>query len=142
MEELSCTLPDRFWYPLGLWLGLEERVLRDQLYCLRWELEGILQPQFYGSDSKKSVLDTFQDCLIRQTALPKLITESLYQQIIKDSYMTMKKANEVVEQIEDSNKESVRSCLHGMLIKREETITMALVKIGLEDTAEELKGQQ
>ena len=142
MEELSCTLPDRFWYPLGLWLGLEERVLRDQLYGLIQELEGILQPQFYGSDLKKSVLDTFQDCLIRQTELPELIPESLYQQIIKDGYMTMKNGNEVVEEIEDSNKESVRSCLQDMLLKREKIITSALVKIGLKDKAEELKGQQ
>ena len=123
MEELS-TIPDRFWHPLGLWLGLEREIFRSQ---------------FKGA---RQVLETFQHNLIKSTKLSVLVPEILYQQIIEDEYMTIKKADEIVEQIDDSNKETVRRCLHDMLLQREEKITSALVKTGLKETAEELKGQQ
>ena len=127
VEELF-TIPARCLYPLVLWLGPEgSRILNYQRY------------PSYGWISL--VLETFQCHLIRQSKVSTLIPETLHQQKIEHEYMTMEKANEIVEQIEDSNKESVRSCLNDMLLRREEKITMALVKIGLRNTAEELKGQ-
>ena len=123
------SIPARCVYPLVLWLEPEgNRILYYQRH-----------PSY---DWISLVLETFQCHLIEQSEVSALIPETLYQQKIEDDYMTMEQADEIVEQIEDSNKESVRSCLHDMLLKREEAITMALVKIGLKDTAEELKGQQ
>ena len=136
VKEL-CTIPDRFWYPLRLWLGVEERVLPRHGYY-DWKSNS------YDKLIKR-VLDIFQDHLIESTKLSELHVLAqgrLYQQILKDSYMTMEQAHEIVEQIEDPNKESVRSCLHDMLLQREEKITSALVKIGLKETAENIKGQQ
>ena len=134
VEEL-CTIPDRFWYPLGLWLGLEEKELPRHGYY-------DLKSNSYDKLIKR-VLDIFQHQLIKSTKLLKLLTpESLYQQILKDSYMTMEKADEIAEQIEDSSKESVRSCLQDMLLQREKEITSALVKTGLKEKAEDTKGQQ
>ena len=137
VEEL-CTIPDMFWYPLGLWLGLEERVLRGHYY---YDWECILL-NFHKFKLKKRVLDVFQHHLIESTKLSELTTGSLYHQILENSYMTMEKADEIVEQIEDSNRESVRSCLQDMLLQREEKITSALVKMGLKETAEDKKGKQ
>ena len=134
VQEL-CTIPDRFWYPLGLWLGLKERVLRRHGYY-DWESNS------YDKLIKR-VLDIFQHHLIQSSKLLKLLVQGrLYQQILNESYMTMEQADEIVEQVEDSNKESVRSCLHDMLLQREGKITSALVKMGLKETAENLKGQQ
>ena len=124
VEEL-CTIPDRFWRPLGLWLGLEERVLPRHGYY-------DLKSNSYDKLIKR-VLDIFQHHLIDSTNHSELLT--LY-----DSYMTMEKADEIAEQIEDSNKESVKRCLHDMLLQREEKITSALVKMGLKETAEDIKG--
>ena len=135
VEEL-CTIPDRLWYPLGLWLGLEERVLPRHGYY-DWESDS------YDKLIKR-VLDIFQDHLIESTKRSEQLEQRRYsyRRLLKDSYMTMEKADEIVEQVEDSNKESVRSCLHDMLLQREEKITSALVKMGLKETAENIKGKQ
>ena len=90
----------------------------------------------------RQVLNNFQDYLVEQAKVPELVQGSLNQQIIINGFMTMEKVDKVVEQIEDSNKDSVRSCLHDMLLQREEKITSALIKMGLRNTVEELKGQQ
>ena len=145
------VLWEEAWYPLGIWLGVKdsdfEYLKQDHWLTDHLKIEELLEETIlYNMKEVQKFKEFLSECL------PDVWFSSGQSFIKKDNdYLPnvfssldqpfIKKANDYVAKLKDSLlKNLAEKFLQDVLCRKEKMIVNALVKIGLKDKVEEMKG--
>ena len=137
LEAVCGILSKEAWYPLGIWLGVEDSELkyikRHHLLTNHLKIIKKVLENFYMIIDIMKETQKFLGLLSKCFPIGNTVWFS-------ETHFT-EEAGDYITKLEDSLlKRLAKKFLQDVLCKREKIIVNALIKIGLKDKVEEIKG--
>ena len=141
-EDFLMPCVKKLWYPLGLWLGLDENQLISMKHSAQHsDLEILL----------KQVFEVFENCLLATINIDRfpewqVINEGsrlFLKVLVKEGFAAlMEKSDRLGSQNVDLySKIAMENLLNRVQVVREHKLAMAFAKIGYKNLVEEIKGK-